>query len=493
MRKLLLLFWGVLPFSIFAQDYRVPINGMSEISVNKTLDNSDTLVHMAIKPFWLPENYHLEFEKTLINGSYRSPKRRFVGRKIFDEHFGEVVKNDFVLRIDPLLEVHGGRDLDAEKTKNLTTNIRGFQLSGNIQKKVSFYTSYYESQSFFPSYVDSFALSSQVIPGFGRYKEFGTTGYDYNLVTGLFRYNASKHIQFTFGQDKLFFGHGYRSVLLSDNSFSYPFLGINIVGLKGKLQYSTNYAWLQKVERTPRVTTAEALLKRKQANFHYLSFKPNKKIEIGVFEGIIWKRWDETKGTIDVGTAFYAPVLFASEIVSSKEENFNKINGINLLVQPFKHFNLYSQFAFNSRDNAYQLGAKWNAPLGLESWFTQVEYNRVGEEVYNANEYENVNYTHYSQGLGTFYDNYNELIGVLRFHKSYWWAEGKLNWMQFDNDLSPVKSIQILQGELGYIINPKYNLTLYSGGILRSPDKGESTAWFYAGIKTNLTNRYFDF
>lgn len=483
-------------FSVFfvkAQEYRVSENPLSEITTYKVLADEDTLIHYAIKPLWLKESYIHAFEKELINGGERKKKKRFVGRKLFEEHFFHLKGDKYNIMIDPLMDIGGGRDLEASETKNLTTNIRGIQLSGNITNKLSFYSSYYESQSFFPAYLDSIVRSKLSVPGFGRTKSFNNTGFDYNLVTGIFRFNASEHIQFTFGQDKLFFGHGYRSVLLSDNSFSYPFLGIHVKALKNKIHYSTNLVWLQELDRVPQTNDAEPLLIRKQANFHYLSFKPKKFLEVGIFEGVTWRRWDENEGSVDVNGAFYSPLIFTSELVNPDESEFHKVNGLNIMVSPFSKFQLYGQYAFNANSSAQQAGFKWNAPLGLNAWYVQGEYNNVGEEVYSTNEFNHINYDHYRQGIATPVDNYNELIGIIRFHKNYWWAEGKINIQEQEKLNNVTESVQLLQGELGYILNPKYNLMLYAGGIIRNSDLSDDTFWGFAGIKTSLINRYFDF
>ena len=46
------------------------------------------------------------------------------------------------------------------------------------------------------------------------------------MANGHVSYQTSKHFNFQFGHGKHFIGDGYRSMLLSDNSFNYPYLKI---------------------------------------------------------------------------------------------------------------------------------------------------------------------------------------------------------------------------------------------------------------------------
>lgn len=492
-RVVFLLSFVLFTFHTFSQEYRLNQGPLSALSSEKVLMEKDEIIHLGIRPLWVNNDLLIESEKKLIHGGDRKKKKRLIGRKLFDEHFLHLKKEDFTIRIDPILNLQAGRDLNDSTSKNLTTNSRGIRLSGNITDKVSFYSSYIESQSFFPTYLSTFVDSNQVVPGAGSIKKFKTTGYDYSEVVGVVRYKANNNLQFVFGQDRLFFGHGYRSVLLSDNSFTYPFLNINVHFFKHKLLYSTSYAWLMKREKILKISAAEALFKRKQANYHYLSYKPNKLFEIGIFQGVIWKRWDEQKGTISVNGAFYSPVIFTSLLANPKEEEHTSVLGANLLFNPMKNMSLYAQFAQGKDDNAYQAGMKWYSPFNWSSWFFQMEYNFVGEKTYLNQKAENSNYNHYNQGITTPISDYNEIVSRLAFHKSYWVIQGKINIQKRGLNSSAKENLQILEGELGYLINPKYNLMIFAGGMLRNSDLIKDTFWGFAGIKTNLTNRYYDF
>ena len=91
------------------------------------------------------------------------------------------------------------------------------------------------------------------------------------MSSGYISYSPIKEFNIQFGQGKHFIGDGYRSMLLSDNSFNYPYLSISLNLLDGKLFYKTVNAWMQTLERMPLSASPEALFKRKSGSFHYLS------------------------------------------------------------------------------------------------------------------------------------------------------------------------------------------------------------------------------
>jgi len=91
-------------------------------------------------------------------------------------------------------------------------------------------------------------------------------------------------MNFQFGNGKLFIGDGYRSVLLSDNSFSFPHLRFTGSFLKGRMQYTVVHAALQNMIRMREFSSPEGLFEKKAASFMYLSFQVNKKLQLGLFE-----------------------------------------------------------------------------------------------------------------------------------------------------------------------------------------------------------------
>ena len=146
------------------------------------------------------------------------------------------------------MNFEGGSDFESNDNDQISTNTRGILIQGNITDKVYFRTDFYESQSFFPTYVDRMIGVTGAVPGQGKAKSFKEGGYDYPVVTGIVNYQATKNFNFQFGHDKMFIGNGYRSLLLSDNTAPYLFFQMGINLFENKLNYHANWASLQKLE-----------------------------------------------------------------------------------------------------------------------------------------------------------------------------------------------------------------------------------------------------
>ena len=141
-------------------------------------------------------------------------------RIIHDDIFKWEFKGDepITIAVNPYFNFELGKE--QEEGKNIWVNTRGLTLEGKLGKKLAFYSAIYENQAVFPQYIDEFIDTRGVVPGQGRAKTFGDNGWDYSQSSGYLSYNAGKWVNMTLGYGKNFIGDGYRSLLLSDNSYS---------------------------------------------------------------------------------------------------------------------------------------------------------------------------------------------------------------------------------------------------------------------------------
>ena len=95
------------------------------------------------------------------------------------------------------------------------------------------------------NYLDAKIRKTKVVPGQGYARDFKETGFDYSMAAGYVGIKPSKHFLVQFGHGKHFIGDGYRSLLLSDNAFNYPFLRIQTSFWK--VQYTNLYAEMQDI------------------------------------------------------------------------------------------------------------------------------------------------------------------------------------------------------------------------------------------------------
>jgi hypothetical protein len=386
----------------------------------------------------------------------------------------------------------------------------------DIGKKVSLMTSFIETQAFFPNYISDFVKTYSVAPGQGRVKPFKKSGYDFGIATAYVSFAPSKKLNFLFANDKLFIGEGYRSLLLSDNSFNYPFFKTTAYFFDKKIQYSAIYASMQSLKRIPASTTPEATFERKAATFHYLNFSLFNCLQIGLYESTIWQRRDSS-GTLPFNYISLNPVIGINTAIYGFENANNTLLGTTMMLKITNKLSIYSQLMYDTRQKTgIQAGFKWFDVFGLKNLFLQAEYNSVSPYAY-AHKAPLQNYAHNNQALAhPLGAAFNEAIGIIRYNWKdlFFQMKGNYakqiaeagNWGQnifLADDVRPVssvlpgKSTLIMQeAGIGYLVNPKTNLNLYFGVLNRMKTFSGNTIhtqYVFLSLRTSLHNYYYDF
>ncbi len=455
----------------------------------------DSIIHLSYKPLllnkWEYDSLISHTQKRYSSATYS----KWLGRKVFQENLVIIEAKDFYMTIDVVMNLEVGKDLESDFDEQISTNTRGVLIQGNITDKVYFRTDFYESQSFFPTYVDSMMSASGTVPGQGKAKPFKTGGVDYPMVTGIVNFQASEHVNLQFGQDKMFIGNGYRSLLLSDNSAPFLFFQAGLSLFENKLNYHANWASLQTLNKVHIGTGGDDLFAKKQANFNYLSFKPNPKLEIGVFEGVMWERWNEYTNSQPFDAVFLNPVPFLTTAIKSSDTLVNSLLGANVFVKPFTHTAFYGQLSYGVQGGGtgIQVGSKLFDVLKVKGLNLQVEYNQVGEGVYGTqNDY--VDYFQFNQPLAVQQmEGFSEalFIGSYRYKRMVLYL--KTSFAKVDNIAIGKADINNYEANIAYVFNPITNLMVNMGVRYRDHSTAGNTNWVYFGVKTNLRNLYYDF
>lgn len=443
---------------------------------------------------------------------------------LFQKHLLEIHKKDVHIGMDPLVDVYFGKryfnKLVAFSHK-ISTNTRGFRVVGNIGKNVSFETRFYENQFFYANYIDSIVRSKGVAPGIGRVKQFKSGGWDVGNSTGMISIKLNELINLKFGHDKLFIGQGYRSLLLSDNASNYPYLALNLRSKNNKWQYLSTFAWMQSLYRSLTTVSTEALFKRKNGNFHCLSFKPNPSWEFGLFEGTIFKSFDNTLGFVNPHPSFYNPVIGINTIINGLQGENNSVIGLSTsFLMP--SYQIYGQIAMDNVDKVgFQLGGKWIKPFGLHRNWLLAEFNTIPSYMYsttNANILQN--YTHMNQELAhPLGASFSEVILMYHFYLDRWFTNIQFNFtsrkreeiyqfgeniLRASNDIhiegSEIQDIRTFYWKIegGYNFNIKTRLQLFGQFSrrnlynLQNKTKNQSDFYFVFGLRCNLNNNYLD-
>ena len=462
----------------------------------------------------------------------RKQKRNYFVRKIRRESFARVTQKDFYLRLDPIFNFAAGTDLKDSLSEKLMVNSRGVWVRGNIGNQFAFESSFLENQAVFPSYLDAFADTFKVIPGQGRWKKFKSNGYDFAASQGTLQYTPFRFLSIKAGHGKNFIGNGYRSLLLSDNAFNYPFA---LLKFHSKWwSYSVIYASLQIVDKVRNYTTNlnEPLFKKKSANFHYLSVYPNSNLTFSLFQATIFQVRDSVHPYFNWNVL--NPVIYSSVVQYGLNNSPNVLLGADFKAKIIPALSVYGQYALDDyssksgslrNKSGFQLGAKYFNVATVRNLIFQIEYNQVRPYTF-AHSRPQESYTHYGQSLAhPLGANFKEWVGFLNYHWKDIFIELKCNYAtygadsmgksfgknNFTSDNFSANGLRsennlLLQGvktkllteeiRLSFLLNPASNLNLFvqvSNRNLSNTFAVKQNTLVYFGIKTSLYNDYYDF
>lgn len=524
----------ILSSSSIAQQGNYPLSRDFNRLINKHLNQLEEPVHTGLKPLLKSQlNQHANFDSLVYRDDlkgdfYETHKGSWFWRKLLYEDFITVNTPDFKLAINPLFDLAKGKHLGGDS--KLLVNTRGIEAKGDIGNKVSFYTSFHENQAYFIDYISEYAMAQKTLPGYGRIRGFKEGGYDYALSTGYVSYSPSQHFNFQLGHGKQFIGEGYRSLLLSDHSSSYPYL--KATATFNKLQYTTIYTTFQEVINVD-AEARKLVYKRKHGSFNFLNWVINKNVQVGFFEAIMWQTADSTQNN-HFEPSFFNPVMMIRPFQYGMNDKHNVLLGFNTKIKVTDHLQAYGQFVLDDLDlkesNGY-FGNKYGYQFGIKYFdllpnlYLQAEYNRVRPYTY-SHDLPVQNYSSFNQPLAhPLGANFKETVGIVHYSYKKLFAEVKFNYAvtgvdtgsshygtniflsqtdattgvgSFNNEIGQgIKTTITNQAfRLGYLINPRTNMHLYLEVFnrkLQNDFESKNSQYVMFGIKTAINNFYHDF
>jgi len=445
-------------------------------------------------------------------------------QRLLNDHWIRLASGDMVITIDPVVEAIGSK---SNKEDGILWNgTIGARLRGSFRNKLAFGLGGYSSISEFPAYIDRFiAANNDMVPGQHQSRRDADGRYKYSSVDAYLTYIPDRHVSVTAGYGRQFIGDGYRSLLLSDNAFNYPY--IRLRASFWKLTYNVMYSYLENDRKI------DGSRQGKYSINHYLGINIGKRLQVGLFENIIWVARD-TNYQRGFDVQYINPVTFMRPVEFSLGSPDNSFFGLNWKYLIPKGY-IYGQFALDDLNiaqtfkhksqhinNKYgiQLGI-WTHSLFLENLSWRVEWNAVRPYMYGHRKVEQ-NYTHNHQALAhPFGANFHEFISIFNYSKDRWYGilqnslviRGEDDALGYNNgdDLwgaeagVPMLGSKTMQGiknrylynrlSLGYLINPANRLSLQADIIYRSRSaSGVSEPEFYygIGITTGLFSRRDD-
>ena len=543
MRILFLSLFFIISYSSSSQNKNLYLSKNYCNDLNETVYLKNESTHTSFKPLLIANTMLFD---SLKRSYVLNEKKSWFSKKLFYEHFFIIKGEDYKLIASPLINFSNGVELI--ESKNTFINSRGYIVEGILGNSISFSTSFLENQSVFPNYLDSYIRNNKIVPGQGFARSFKENGFDYAMSSGHVTYTPSSMFTIQFGHGKNFIGDGYRSLLLSDNTFNYPYLRVQTNFWK--IQYTNLYSELMDINyfETNSLDNWDQMgYPKKYLSSHYLSVNISPKIKISLFESVIW-RTNHVPGSNGFDINYLNPIALLRPIEFSLNSPDNVLVGLNasytlssaylygqLILDEFSVDYLSSKNSWANK-YGYQIGYKIFNPIDINRLTIQLEFNHVRPYTYAHNN-PSQNYAHYNQPLAhPLGANFSELLFMADYKWKRFVIDAKLISAKYGGQISdsPISygsdlymttgnfaqeanlinigtgrpsdnDIEMFQGNLttiksgsfnfAYIINSLTNLKINLGVTLRSFNddyKNLETKFINFGIKSDLFNNYYD-
>lgn len=527
----------------FKSDLNIAFSHMNYAVFDALMNQVGSNNHTATKPYsYADVAKYYDFQT--VYQSLLKQKEGWWGRKLWNEHTVALKGENYWFTANPILDLRLGKDTDSELS-NTFVNTRGINVQGGLGKQITFSASVYESQGRFADYYNAYAVSIRpsggnpaIIPGIGIAKEFKTDAFDFPMAEANIKFKPSEIFDLQLGYGRNFIGDGYRSLLQSDGVSPYPYFKINTQFWK--IKYTNTYMWLKDVR--PDVTVDGTYATKYMAS-HYLSYNVSKKLNIGLFENVVWANTNDRGFDVN----FVNPIIFYRAVeFSSSSKAGNAVLGATAKYKWNNQLNFYGQFLLDEfaigdvkegnqswrNKFGYQLGVKYYDAFKVKNLTLQLEYNHVRPYVYSHSN-PLTNYAHNNLSMGHQWGgNFRELVAIARYFKGRYFGEAKLTYGQkgfdfndgtddfnyggniflsYNDDRPRDTGVTIAQGnktnimigelQVGYLVNPSSNLKVFGNVLVRNFDPTaetpttiqSNTTWFSIGLRSDLFNWYFDY
>jgi len=535
-RDIILIFICVLGFIniIIAQNVVLPIQHDYASQYERQLHRLNQNIHTGVKPLASKEVYYIvdsTQEQLRLDTEFSNSK---LGDLVLNDCLFNVHEdNEYDITGNLLLGFHLGQASDT----TYGSFIRGGRIEGSIGEKVYFSTDIYLGSSVFPDYLTDRNDDARIFNGNGAMRIYNASNGQRQQstlnATGQVTVQPNKYFQFQLGQGKNFIGDGYRSMLLSDYATFYPYFKIQTSFWN--IQYTNLYTSMIADRRK---TNSLGIFPRKYMTAHHLSWNITPRINIGLFETVVYQDSSNTRG-FDLHylnpLIFYRPIEF--EIGS---RGGNALIGLNTKIKITNDLHFYGQFIIDELSfskNRIQdgwWGNKYGWQVGFKSFNTFIPNLTIQSELNSATAY---TYSHkeplqnyansrlaLAHPLGA---NFIESMSIIRYQKNRITSRFQLmyalqgldsnnsNWGVDINETYDTREQdygnELLQGvrttttfadfAVGYIINPRSNFHIELGYRYRSlrPEvevgylQATTDSFVYIGFKTNFVNWYYDY
>lgn len=290
------------------------------------------------------------------------------------------------------------------------------------------------------AFADSRLDSASMVPHWGKANQLNDSWVSINSLTGKIMYTPNRFLSFQLGNDKHFWGDGYRSLFLSDNAPAYPYFATTLS--VWKLKY-TNMVMLLRDDTIGNY----AKLLTKYASMHMLSWNVSSKLNLNIFEAVVWRHRDDSLHR-GLSLNYLNPFIFFRPVEYNLGSPDNVLIGFGAHYMVSPKTMIYGQLMFDefyykdmikangwwANKYAYQLGLKCYDLFNIRDLYLQTEYNQARPYTY-GHSYVLQNYGYLLQPmahpLGT---NFREASIIVRYSKNNWFMNATFTYSRYGSE-----------------------------------------------------------
>lgn len=377
---------------VLAQPSWMPLGREVERPYLQQVHGVGSTIHSAIRPY----------RRDDLLGTAADTLRQGAVLEVLDRWAG--VGNGRKWRWGPLVDATAGLELNGA-SRTVHRLGAGFWLDADVHERLSFHLDAQGWDQRFANYLDTLVRATMVAPGEGFAFANGQRFNHYD-VNGHVSWDAGKYFNLTMGRGRNSFGDGYRSLMLSDEAYGHPYLRVTTSFWRVKyVNLFSAMSDLRGVNGDPWDA------RRKYSSMHYLSWNATKRLNVALFEAILWNAGDSLypRG-FDVN--YLNPIIFFRPVEFNVGSPDNALLGFSASYKVGKRALVYGQFVLDEfllkevrnrtgwwgNKQSGQLGVLVREPLGHQGLVVRAEVNIIRPFMYTHSDPVQ-NYSHFGQPL----------------------------------------------------------------------------------------------
>ncbi len=377
--------------------------------------------HSVIKPFYLS----IDENKALIDSVYAVITSEHNDMLTLNSKKFKIITNPIIqssFRISNIAEQHYalGLRIQSEWDKKLIININ-YSVHGLTRN----------------GFANTRTDSAGIAYSLGKVQKQNANYYLLLNFTGNITYNPNRFLSFQLGKDRHFWGDGYRSLYISDNSPSFPYFStsVNI----WKFKYTNMVAVMNDY-----AVGKYSMPFQKYSAMHILSWNASNRLNFNVFEAVVWARKDSSNSrALDIN--YLNPFIFYRPVEYTLGSPDNVLIGTGMHYRALKSTYIYGQLMLDeflmkeiaknrgwwANKHALQFGMKIFDLFNFSDLYLQLEYNHARPFTYSHSR-PSINYGYLLQPLAhPAGANFREGLGIIRYAKGWWTASSYVSYLKY--------------------------------------------------------------